>query len=280
MRFIMYHISIFCMLVTFVQAGGMFAVGDTIHGKVWVIDGDSIRLTHSNHTKTEVRIFGIDAPEYDTDAGQSAKYFLINTVKASNRNATCHIINIDRYQRYVSQCILHKKNGDIDMGLHMLKNNHAKYFGRYMHLKSVPQGLQRQYEKYKQAVNTLAIGDTINGKVWVIDGDSIRLTHSNHTETEIRIFGIDAPEYDTDAGQSAKYFLINTVKASNRNATCYIIDIDRYKRYVSQCTLHTKNGDIDMGLHMLKNNHAQYFGRYMHLKSVPQGLQKQYEKYK
>ncbi len=146
MRYVLCVLYIF--IVFPVWAGQKHAVGDTIQGKVWVIDGDSIRLTHADYTKSEVRIFGIDAPEYNTATGKQALYFLINTVKSGNRTATCTIIDIDTYNRYVSQCMLHTHSGDIDIGLHMLQNNHAAYYGRYMHLESVPKGLQQAYEKY------------------------------------------------------------------------------------------------------------------------------------
>lgn len=124
------------------------------------------------------------------------------------------------------------------------------------------------------------IGDTIGGKVWVIDGDSIRLTHPDYTKSEIRIFGVDAPEYKTDAGKNAKYYVINLVKSGDRTAACTIIDIDHYNRYVSQCFINTKNGNVDLGETLLKNGHARYFGKFMYLKSVPQWIKNAYIKYR
>lgn len=124
---------------------------------------------------------------------------------------------------------------------------------------------------------TIKIGDTITGNVWVIDGDSIRLTLENYHKAEIRIFGIDAPEYDTQSGKSATWFLVNTVKTSKRKATCLVIDIDRYHRYVSQCHLHTNTKHIDIGEYMLRNGHAKYYGKYMGLPSVPNGLKARYK---
>lgn len=126
-----------------------YKIGDTIIGKVWVIDGDSIRLTHPDYTKSEIRIFGIDAPEYTTKAGKSAKYYLINLVKSGNRMATCTIIDIDHYNRYVSQCFINTNNGEMDLGETLLKKGHARYFGKFMGLKSVPKGLQATYLKYR-----------------------------------------------------------------------------------------------------------------------------------
>lgn len=72
----------------------------------------------------------------------------------------------------------------------------------------------------------------IQGECWVIDGDGLRIQ-----DIDIRLFGIDAPEWDHPYGRNAKFFLIKltrgqTIKAyfhcqqshGREVATCYLPD--------------------------------------------------------
>ena len=113
---------------------------------------------------------------------------------------------------------------------------------------------------------------TFTGQAWVIDGDSLRITLSNFTKKEVRLFGIDAPEMSTKKGRFAKRVMIHLLKTGGRTITCTQVDRDKYKRYVSIC----KNAHGDLAENMLKNGQAviyQYF-----IKNAPIELQKKYLK--
>ena len=116
------------------------------------------------------------------------------------------------------------------------------------------------------------IGDIISGSVWVIDGDSLRITDKQMRKYEIRLFGINAPELSTNSGEDSKWFLIRFIKSVGRTATCKVIDIDKYKRYVSICK--TDKGDLSEI--MLKNKQARLLKRYLHL--APLETQQRYKK--
>src|SRR5262245_41938746 len=78
------------------------------------------------------------------------------------------------------------------------------------------------------------------GNVDIIDGDSFR-----RGEVEIRLYGIDAPEYrqtcrdengrDWNCGREAARALRDLV--SRRTVECTGFDADRYGRLVSRCTV-------------------------------------------
>jgi len=120
----------------------------------------------------------------------------------------------------------------------------------------------------------LKIGTIINGKVWVIDGDSLRISSNDFRKYEVRIFGIDAPELNTKKGKIAKKFMIRLIKKGNRTVSCKVIDIDKYKRYVSVCN----NSKGDLAEIMLNNKQAKLLTRYLYL--APQEIQDRYNKYK
>ena len=64
------------------------------------------------------------------------------------------------------------------------------------------------------------------------------------------------------------------IKKGNRKVSCKVIDIDKYKRYVSICN----NIQGDLAEIMLKNKQAKVLTRYLHL--APQKIQDRYNKYK
>lgn len=64
----------------------------------------------------------------------------------------------------------------------------------------------------------------------MVDGDTITLQ-----KTQIRLFGIDAPEIDHPYGQKAKWALIKLCKG--QRVTAEITDEDAYGRTVARCTL-------------------------------------------
>ncbi len=90
-----------------------------------ILDGDSIRFSR----RDEVRLLGIDAPEYRQncyneqnvtyDCGQKAKKALIKIVK--NQEIKCNRIKKDIYKRNLSECFV----GETNINLEMLKQGWA-----------------------------------------------------------------------------------------------------------------------------------------------------------
>ena len=78
---------------------------------------------------------------------------------------------------------------------------------------------------------------TIEGKVKIIDGDTIHIGNN-----KIRLHGIDAPEQkqtcifegnEWNCGQDATFFLSNLI--NRKSVNCRVNDIDQYKRLVAVC---------------------------------------------
>ena len=70
-----------------------------VQGRVHVIDGDTIVIQ-----KTQIRLFGIDAPELEHPYGQKAKWALVSLCKGQTVSA--EITERDHYGRTVARCYL------------------------------------------------------------------------------------------------------------------------------------------------------------------------------
>lgn len=70
----------------------------------------------------------------------------------------------------------------------------------------------------------------LTGAAWVTDGDTITIC-----KTQIRLFGIDAPELDHPYGKKAKWALHALCKGQMVRAE--ITEVDHYGRTVARCTL-------------------------------------------
>ncbi len=70
-----------------------------IVGLAYVTDGDGLRVK-----RTEIRLFGIDAPEFAHPYGKKAKWALINLCKGHVVTAT--VVGEDDYGRMVAKCFL------------------------------------------------------------------------------------------------------------------------------------------------------------------------------
>ncbi len=68
-------------------------------GNAYVIDGDSLVIS-----KTQVRLFGIDAPELNHPYGQKAKWALVALCKRQKVRAD--VTEVDVYGRTVAKCFL------------------------------------------------------------------------------------------------------------------------------------------------------------------------------
>lgn len=70
----------------------------------------------------------------------------------------------------------------------------------------------------------------VQGAAYVTDGDTIIIN-----KTQIRLFGIDAPELDHPYGQKAKWAMVKLCKGHTVRAE--VTEEDEYGRTVAQCTL-------------------------------------------
>lgn len=94
-----------------------------------------------------------------------------------------------------------------------------------------------------------------SGKTFVIDGDSIKVGGK-----EVRLFGIDAPEYSQTCfdskkeeyacGQASHSFLIGL--AGGKNVECVYAEKDKYDRFLSKCSV----DQISINEELVKNGMA------------------------
>jgi endonuclease YncB( thermonuclease family) len=101
----------------------------------------------------------------------------------------------------------------------------------------------------------------VRGPVLIIDGDSLR-----RGDIEIRLYGIDAPEYrqtcqdefgrEWSCGHSAANVLRQLV--GKQDVSCAVQDTDRYGRLVSLC----KAGATDLNDEMVRQGWAVAYARH------------------
>ena len=100
-----------------------------IVGAARVIDGDSIVVA-----ATEIRLYGIDAPEYRQACFRAGRPWrcgmaatdMMRTLVAG-REIRCRAREQDRYGRTVAMCYA----GGLDLGAAMVKGGHAVAYGAY-----------------------------------------------------------------------------------------------------------------------------------------------------
>ena len=101
---------------------------------VKVIDGDSMRVKRSGlmsmfSREFEVRMYGIDAPEYRQPMGPESREALIRHMKGGQMMA--EITDTDHYGRRVA-LLYHKNRGRKDsVNLAMVQSGHAHWYSRY-----------------------------------------------------------------------------------------------------------------------------------------------------
>jgi endonuclease YncB( thermonuclease family) len=90
---------------------------------------------------------------------------------------------------------------------------------------------RRQPERFDaKTAKHLPASKVLQGNAWVTDGDTIVIN-----KTQIRLFGIDAPEIDHPFGQKAKWAMVKLCKGHKVKAV--VTDVDHYGRTVARCTL-------------------------------------------
>ena len=117
--------------------------------------------------------------------------------------------------------------------------------------------------------NSLALGETISGKAFVVDGDTIKINSK-----KIRLFGIDAPEKKQ---KCKKIFLSISFFSLNKNYNCGILSTeklkkkikdniikckikgkDRYKRIIAECFKDKTN----LNSWLVRNGYAVAYIKY------------------
>jgi endonuclease YncB( thermonuclease family) len=108
-----------------------FAAANVIEGPAQVIDGDSLRIG-----RTEVRLFGVDAPEYSqacfsngaqVACGTMAKDALEGLIGGST--LVCTAQGTDQYGRTVARC----QTSGVDVGNALVASGWATAYRRYGH---------------------------------------------------------------------------------------------------------------------------------------------------
>lgn len=88
-----------------------------------VVDGDSLYIEDQ---KTQIRLWGVDAPERDETGYQEAKDAL--TQLALNKTVYCSTQDIDKYNRIVARC--YDANGD-EINKALLESGVSKEYCRF-----------------------------------------------------------------------------------------------------------------------------------------------------
>ena len=92
-----------------------------------ILDGDSLIVSRLDGTTVEVRIFGIDAPEYRQPWSRRSREALGDLV--GERMVRLEVMDIDRYGRSVA--VVHRDSDGVDIGREMVRLGHAWVYRRY-----------------------------------------------------------------------------------------------------------------------------------------------------
>ena len=107
------------VLILLLRDAGADAPSQVI-GPARVIDGDTLHI--GSH---RIRLFGINAPEVGSVAGEEATRLMESL--SANRPVTCNVMDTDRWQRLVAQCYV----GGSDLGAAMVALGWAVNYDRY-----------------------------------------------------------------------------------------------------------------------------------------------------
>lgn len=89
---------------------------------VRVIDGDSLRIGERN-----IRIWGLDAPEWNQPGGRQATA-VMNALVAAGGSITCRTFYLDRYGRDVARCVTEHGR---DLACEMIRSGAARDYTYY-----------------------------------------------------------------------------------------------------------------------------------------------------
>ena len=109
-------------------------------------------------------------------------------------------------------------------------------------------------------------GRLVEGDVTVIDGDSLRIR-----DTEIRLAGVDAPEYHQTCSRSGRSYPCGRVArdalvgiVAHQTIACRITGRDRYGRSLASCRV----GEADLGATLVERGLAVAYGGYVREEAV------------
>jgi endonuclease YncB( thermonuclease family) len=88
----------------------------------------------------------------------------------------------------------------------------------------------------------------------ILDGDTFTLSGESR---RIRVWGLDAPEWDQRGGSAATATLRSLI--SGTSLRCNVLDVDRYGRLVGQCFLPDGR---DIAAEMIRSGAATEYCRY------------------
>jgi micrococcal nuclease len=89
----------------------------------------------------------------------------------------------------------------------------------------------------------------------ILDGDTFTLRGESR---RIRVWGLDAPEWDQEGGSTATAALRGLI--SGKSLRCGVVDTDRYGRLVAQCFLPDGR---DIAAEMIRSGTATEYCRYL-----------------
>lgn len=113
-----------------------------VSGPARIIDGDTIVIK-----KTQIRLFGIDAPELEHPYGQKAKWAMVRLCKG--QEITAEILEADHFGRTVAKCYLPD--------------------GRDLSLELVKMGLAIDWPKFSGGIYSSAEVPGVRKKLWLAD---------------------------------------------------------------------------------------------------------------
>ena len=113
-----------------------------VQGSAYVTDGDTIVIN-----KTQIRLFGVDAPELDHPYGQKAKWAMVKLCKGQIVRA--EVTDTDVHGRTVARCYLQD--------------------GRDLSAEMVKQGLAIDWAKFSGGVYSGLEGPDVRKKLWLAD---------------------------------------------------------------------------------------------------------------
>ena len=88
-----------------------------------VLDGDTFTLSGESR---RIRVWGLDAPEWNHQGGSTATSTLRSLT--SGKHLRCAVLDIDRYGRFVAQCLLPDGR---DIAAEMIRSGAATEYCRY-----------------------------------------------------------------------------------------------------------------------------------------------------
>lgn len=113
-----------------------------VSGRAYVVDGDTLKIS-----KTQVRLFGVDAPEMNHPYGQKAKWAMVALCKGQTVSA--EITGDDEYGRMVAKCTLED--------------------GRDLSAEMVKQGMAIDWPKFSGGAYASLEPEGVRKKLWLAD---------------------------------------------------------------------------------------------------------------